>query len=370
MMKTSFRGIIISLIIVGALLVSGCGSANYSTTAGVQINKMEFDFPKISDAEGESVYMGFELQNVGSKQMAGEGRYWIYGPAIKEGTNRNTWTIADKDDLVGTLTMTDFYPPEDGMEGAIIYEYIEFTPPNVPQGMVDASNFNARICYPYTTTSLFKVYSQSVQERASSRRMVGTKQMATDAQKRASSGPIQIDLNTDQEVLLRSDSLRLYFTVSDIGGGFSTKGIASCPTGTSGANVNSIERGKVEVSVMVDGVECKSADKADFEVRIRSGEGNFYCITKGLTDAANDPNHEFTIVAEARYKYWIDSSVPITIEDSVIDDDGIVAVEAVTDKVINCGKCKEAKPLIGDLYTDWNDFKKLTGIDCVAIGCD
>ena len=164
MMKTGIRGIVISLIIVGALLVSGCGGgANYSTTAGVQINNMDFDFPKISDDDGEIAYLSLELQNVGSKQMAGDGHYWIYGPTIKSGTSRDpyVWVYSD-----GTpdkdLDKDLFYPPEPNMEGAKETVDIALHPPDIPAGMTDSSTFYTRICYPYTTTALFKLYSPAI----------------------------------------------------------------------------------------------------------------------------------------------------------------------------------------------------------------
>ena len=318
MRYTNYKVVSILLIMLGMLGVSGCvGGTNYSSTAGVQINKMSFDFPKMTDDFDETVSLAFELENVGSKQMPGEGRYWVYGPAIDEtDDDKNIWRTSSG--LMGNLYQDEFYPPVEGIPGAVVYESIDLHPPDVPEGMVDSYNFFARVCYPYETTSLFKVYSQSQEERSASRKMVGSKQVNTDSEKRASAGPIQIELNTQKQVILRTSSstLNLYFTISDVGGGFSTvkESDGNCPSGKNDANVPSTDRGKVEVSVMVDGQDCVINTES---VRIRSGTGNFNCKISDLDDAAKDPNHEFTIVATAKYNYWIDDQATITVEDSV-----------------------------------------------------
>ena len=312
---------------LGMLGVSGCtGDQNYSGTAGGQINDMSFDYPKLTDDPGELVSLAFELENVGSKQMAGDGTYWIYGPAIDDpldidnGGDKNTWRTSALTNLKGTLLKNDFYPPIEGVSGAVVYDSVDFAPPDVPEGMSDSYNFFARVCYPYTTTSLFKLYSQSREERASTRKMVGSKQVSTDSAKRASAGPIQVDLNTQKEVIIKSagsGGLNLYFTITDVGGGFATEVTGNCPNGLDDANVDSTDRGIVEVSVMVDGKTCV-VNAANSLVRIRGGVGNFNCqlAEADMSSAVDDPNHEFTVVATADYAYWIDSQASIIVEDS------------------------------------------------------
>ncbi|MCK5322273.1 MAG: hypothetical protein KAJ47_03335 [Candidatus Aenigmarchaeota archaeon] len=310
---------------LGMLGVSGCtGDQNYSGTAGVQINDMSFDYPSMTDDPNEVVSLAFELENVGSKDMAGDGTYWIYGPAINDDPDNvvtpDIWRT--KGNLNGILTKGDFYPPIEGVSGAVVYDSVDFNPPAIPAGMSDSYNFFTRVCYPYTTTSLFKLYSQSREERASSRKMVGSKQVSTDSAKRASAGPIQIDLNTQKEVIIKSSGggLNLYFTVTDVGGGFATNATdtLNCPIKATGANVPSTERGIVNVSVMVDGKDCLINEEKHGLARIRGGTGNFNCrvAEEDMSSAALDPNHEFTVVARADYKYWIDSQASIIVEDS------------------------------------------------------
>jgi hypothetical protein len=314
--------LILSVFLVVVMFIAGCGGSNYSTTAGVVINKMEFDFPRISDLGGETAYLTIEMQNVGSKSMPGDGSYWIYGPTI--GSDRNVWQLdGGIDDLVGVLDNDDFYPPEDGFPGAIESKFIQLSPPNIPQGMSSSYTFFTRVCYPYLTTAMFNVYSQSQEERVSVRNMDVRKVSNTDAQKRASAGPIQIEMNTQQDVRLSGDSLRLYFSVKDVGGGFATESVRdNCPSTQGEANVDAGDRGIVTLNVLVDGVPCEMGDNEDIEVRIRNGVGDVHCVASGdvIKNAGNNPNHEFTIVATAKYHYYIDAQTSIVVEDSPFEN--------------------------------------------------
>jgi len=95
----------ILFIAFAALFVSGCSGGSYSATAGVQINKLDFDYPLITDQDGEFVALSFELQNVGSKKMPNDGQYWVYGPAIQTGNAAAptpTWRVDDTNLLTRT----------------------------------------------------------------------------------------------------------------------------------------------------------------------------------------------------------------------------------------------------------------------------
>ena len=108
--------ITILLVMLGMLGVPGCtGGQTYSSTAGVRINDMSFDYASMTDDPKERVSLAFELENVGSKQMTGDGRYWVYGPAIgdphevnEDGENKYIWRTSDTVNLKGTLGKNDF----------------------------------------------------------------------------------------------------------------------------------------------------------------------------------------------------------------------------------------------------------------------
>lgn len=314
MAKGHVAPLLLSIMLV--IAASGCvggGGTTYSASAGVTINKMFFDPTSIFDKD-EATDLIIELQNVGAKKLEYGGAYWVYGSG--------GWT-ASGDPMEAPLNKDSFLPPDDelGLPGTIEEKIITLTPPNIPDGMDDTYTFYTRVCYPYKTSSLSVLRTFGTDEYRSEP-VVGS-----EAVTRASAGPIHISLDSKTDIPRRGDTLRLAFTITDVGGGFATAEYDGCDKDNDGPNVDSSDRNKALVSVKIDGKVIKDSNNAeickgdtDNPVILRDGTGTLRCTVHiGKTGLSTDPTAEYHVTAEAKYEYYTTQTSSILVKDSFDD---------------------------------------------------
>ncbi len=314
------RAVLVSIVLF-AVALSGCtgGGQSYSDIEGIRINEFSADFSRISDYQ-EPVTLYLEIENVGAKTLPKDGHWWIYN--VKFG-GTGGWQVSGQTE--GVIDHQNFYPPQEGMRGAVDSFMVTLTPPNLPENMEDTYTFKARVCYPYRTTTNILLESVSLEERrfATLRKKEVT---PTEAEARNSAGPIKIDIDSSKQITPRQGSLTLFFKITDAYAAASQAGVGDLPFSTamgscpSDPNVPQQDRGKVKVTVTVDGQPCNPTTGSN-EVMLRDGTGTFICEVTGIN--TDDPTHEYHVIAAAEYEYWVTRSVKVTVEDSLSDTDSL-----------------------------------------------
>lgn len=303
----------LSLLMALGVIVSGCTNNGGLTVqnAGGIIKDISFDFGSVFD--DDTAILSLEIQNVGGKKIDSTNLY-IYGQTT--GNNDDVWKVVSSMPSVTQSTpyisdnigSADFAPPdaEQGIPGeGRIYTFV-LDPPNMLDGIPPVKqNFYARLCFPYSTSTLSQV------ELTSKNEMRAKKITSTKAETINAAGPIQLELKTLKNIRSVSNGkeLPLVFSVKDVGGGFATYKSVPCTVDT-----NTADRGWVTVSVTVDGA---AADCGEGKVIIRNGEGTIYC--KKAFGAAETPRTSYRIVATAEYNYYVEKDTSILVTDSSLD---------------------------------------------------
>lgn len=304
---------LLSLLMALGILVSGCTNGGGLTVqnAGGIIKDISFDFGSVFD--DDSTVLSLEIQNVGGKKIDSTNLY-IYGQTM--GTNDDVWKVTSSMPSVSqnapyisdTISAADFAPPdsEQGTPGeGRSYSFV-LDPPNMLDGIPPVKQtFYARLCFPYSTSTLSQV------ELTSKNEMRAKKITSTKAETINAAGPIQLELKTLKNIRSVSNGkeLPLVFSVKDVGGGFATYKSVPCTVDT-----NTADRGWVTVSVTVDG---QAADCGEGKVLIRNGEGTIYC--KKAFGTAKTPRTSYRIVATAEYNYYVEKETSILVTDSSLD---------------------------------------------------
>ncbi len=298
-------------VILSIVLVSGCSGNQYVVqNAGGVIQDFSFDFGSVYD--DDTVMLTVEVQNVGGKKIDSTELY-IYGQNM--GGDTNVWQVKHASLGVGqsspyihdTLPSADFMPPdaEQGIPGeGRMYTFV-LQPPDMLDGIPPVrQDFYARLCFPYSTSTLTQVELTSKNEMRA-KRITSTKADTINA-----AGPIQLELKTQKNVRSKAGSeLPLVFSVRDVGGGFATDMETSCSVDT-----DTMDRGRVYVVVTVDG---QDADCGGGEVYLKKGEGTIYC--KYAFGEADAPRTNFRVVATAYYYYYVERATSVQVQDSSID---------------------------------------------------
>ena len=303
---------LLSLLAALAILVSGCTTSNTLVVqnSGGIIKDLSFDTGSVYDDDSTSLTL--EIQNVGGKAIDSTEVY-IYGQTI--GADDNVWKVTsaipvvtqEKPYIKDTVDAADFPPPdpEQGIPGGgQVYTFV-LDPPNMLDGIPPVTqDFYARLCFPYSTSTLSQV------DLISKNEMRATKVTNTNADTVNAAGPIQIELTSQKNLRSMSDKgLPLVFKIRDVGGGFATDKSLGCSVDT-----NTADRGWITMTVIVDGAET---DCKDTKVLVRNGEGTVYC--KKVFGAAETPKTSYRVVATANYKYYVDKAASVLVTDSSLD---------------------------------------------------
>ena len=306
------KRLLLLAVVLSIVFVSGCSGGSYVVqNAGGVIQDFSFDFGSVYD--DDTVILTAEVQNVGGKDIASTDLY-VYGQTI--GGDTNVWQVIQSVPSVSqttpyihdSLASANFMPPdeEQGIPGGMrIYTFI-LQPPDMLDGIPPVrQDFYARLCFPYSTSTLTQVELTSKNE-VRAKRITNTKADTVNA-----AGPIQLELKTHKNIrsVGGSKELPLVFSVKDVGGGFATLPTVGCDVDT-----DTSDRGWVSVSVIVDG---QAADCGGGTVLIRKGEGTIYCTR--VFGEADSPRTNFRIVATAEYNYYVEKAASVQVEDSSLD---------------------------------------------------
>jgi len=307
MKKLLFLAVVLSIV-----LVCGCNGGQYKVqNAGGVIQDFSFDFGSVYD--DDTVVLTAEVQNVGGKEIASTDLY-VYGQTI--GGDTTVWQVDQAIPTVSqttpyihdTFSSSSFMPPdeEQGIPGgSLIYTFI-LRPPDMLDGIPAVrQDFYARLCFPYSTSTLTQVELTSKNEMRANR-VSGTKAETINA-----AGPIQLELKTQKNIRsIAGKELPLVFSVRNVGGGFATLDTVGCSVDT-----DTKDRDRVSVEVTVDGVAATCT--GDGNVYLKKGEGTVYC-THAFGDATT-PKTNFRVVATAKYNYYVEKAASVQVQDSSID---------------------------------------------------
>lgn len=305
------KKLLLLTVILGILLVSGCTATNelMIQNAGGIIKDLSFDFGSVYDDE-QSV-LSVEVQNVGGKDIPATTLY-VYGQTF--GATNDVWQVVNANPAVDqeipfvmdNIAAANFQPPdaEQGIPGeGQMYTFVLQTP-NMLDGIPPVEqNFYAKLCYPYSTSTLTQVDLTSKNE------MRANPITNTPADTINAAGPIQLELKTQKNIRPSLNALPLVFSVKDVGGGFSTLGAVACSVDTPTS-----DRNWATVSVSVDGV---AADCGTGQVLLKKGEGTIYCTYTFGAGVA--PKTSYRVVATATYNYYVEKAVSIQVQDSPVD---------------------------------------------------
>ncbi len=307
MKKFLFLALILSIV-----FASGCSDTGYMVqNSGGVIQDFSFDFGSVYD--DDTVVLTVEVQNVGGKQISTTDIY-VYGQTT--GASTDVWQVTQAMPAVtqqvpyihDSLAAAEFMPPdaEQGVPGeGKIYTFV-LQPPDMLDGIPAVrQDFYARLCFPYSTSTLTQV------ELTSKNEMRASQVTSTAADTINAAGPIQIELKGQKNIrsMAVGTELPLVFSVRDVGGGFATLQSDACSVDT-----DTTDRNWVNVAVTVDGV---AADCDGGDVLIRKGEGTIYCTY--AFGAAGAPKTNFRVVATANYNYYVESAASVHVQDSALD---------------------------------------------------
>ncbi|MCK4967469.1 MAG: hypothetical protein KAS12_00310, partial [Candidatus Aenigmarchaeota archaeon] len=244
------------------MLVLGCtDSGSFDKNAGAAIKEFSIDITDLVEKEDTGVIIS--VQNVGGKTMPGDSKLWFYGPTFNNATAGITksWEVTGD---IGLATETGYdietneFMPSDGergIEGEIIYmDGTMSYKGDIAEGLPPQTfTFNARVCYPYTTSAATALKSQSRDEYRANP-VKGTK-----AQTIESAGPIQINLKGNENIRLSNSRMQLQFDISNVGSGNPLqKNVSHCQVGP---NIKMAQLNKINFTVTVDGIDTDCVDK-------------------------------------------------------------------------------------------------------------
>ncbi len=319
-MDKSMKKAILLGFIFSVVLVAGCtgsGKGQYSETQGARITKFAFDTTSIYEDDND-VGLTLVYENVGAKKMDGTTYVYVYGPSLDDTDVTKGWDINSISDgtvaanvnfgtnlISWSKSSTEFYPPdpERGIPGVAKDVLILMKPMDSPEGINAQYAFNARVCYPYYTTTFTKLTSVGKEEYRSTGDATPGAAISVN-----SAGPIHIELKSGEKIRATSGAtvtLPLVFVVTDVGGGFGTKPVADEPCNV---NIAASKRGIAKINVTVDGV---AATCGDGYARMRGSEAVVYCTAQFSSSV---PKSEYQIVATATYNYYIDAQTDVTVK--------------------------------------------------------
>ncbi|NOR85645.1 hypothetical protein GQ473_06010 [archaeon] len=293
------------------VLVLGCtdSSGGFDKNAGAAIREFSIDITDLVENEDTGVIIS--VQNVGGKTMPGDSKLWFYGPTFDEDTSWSvTGDIATATESGYDIETNEFMPPDGdrGIEGEIVYmdgtmsyhgDIAEGLPPQT-------FTFNARVCYPYTTSAATALKSQSRDEYRANP-VKGTK-----AQTIESAGPIQINLKGNENIRLSNSRMQLQFDIANVGiGNPLQKNISHCFVGP---NIKIAQLNKINFTVTVDGQDTDCVDKI-VSIDRTTNKATAYCKAEISETDSDDPNHEFYITATAEYDYYITETLKVQVAD-------------------------------------------------------
>ena len=304
------------------ILVLGCtdSSSGFDKNAGAAIREFSIDITDLVENEETGVILS--VQNVGGKTMPGDSKVWFYGPTfndVDEGISES-WDV--KDDIAQAtkgghpIETNEFMPPdkERGIEGEIMYADGTLTyTGDIAEGLPPQTfTFNARLCYPYTTSASTALKSQSRDEYRANP-VKGTK-----AQTIASAGPIQINLRGNENIRISGSRMQLQFDISNVGTGNPLqKNVSHCSVGP---NIKLAKLNKINFTVTVDGVSVENCDDKIVSIDKKTNKATAYCRADISNTYSEDPNHEFYITATAEYDYYVTESLKVIVADGNGDE--------------------------------------------------
>ena len=314
--SVAYAMVLISFLVLGCTGGDTAGSA--ASDKGVVITEFMFDTPAIYHKE--DINLRVVLENQGQKQVTGPTSVFIYGQSVSD--NEKHWR-----EVSGTLSVSpgsmssinevwtipndEFLPPqpEMGVPGGVAVFDETLTSPMLEQGESTPYTFFARVCYPYKTSMLSTITSSSREE-------MRIQQDTSAVENVNTAGPIHVTLGGQSNIIARGSSIPVVFKIRDVGGGFATATDTPCaPT------PDSMDRGKVNMSVEVEGVSLDGESHMLYgnevttnckkTVKLINGEAELRC---SIPIDKEQPTREYHIRAVAEYKYYISSDTQITVE--------------------------------------------------------
>ncbi len=352
--------------LVSVLLVSGCtggGSTDteFSETDGLVITEFSISPSDTTDyykdyEDHQAVSLTMDFENAGGKTIDKKQiKAYIFGPAMKAkafgklttelGMNlehdlRKVWTVTtsgdeDKyellDENAGDVSKNDndvfavlkyndedsdekfFSPDKDaGISGSIGSLYLEMVPPDLDEGLSSPFTFHARVCYPYTTSTITTLTKSTREE------FEAEEARKSEAETRNSAGPIQIKMISKENVRIRGSNLPIEFEITNVGGGFATTGklddkkmvCADDP------RIRATDRDKIKFEANSDVGELQCAKTVNMD----NNMATVRCTITGLK--GDVPTQEIHVTAKAEYTYFVDGETSVNVKDDIDDLDG------------------------------------------------
>ena len=316
------------LIIASIVLFSGCvdPSTSGSGTSGFSgydtgIKVYSFDFSRDKAYSGQPSLLTLDMQNLGAIGIEDDIYIYLYGLS----SGKNEWfddlsdislsgasmAAGDPRVLIIDSLMAPIKSLDANGESAQIIWVLD-APNDLPEGQVFKYSAGARVCYPYSTTSIAKIEVLDEEEYLSRDRdgMLKKHTIMIDT----TAGPLDVVMTTNQPVMLSdTGNLTLRVKIVDRGGGTITT--LNCSNAFDWED-NALDLFALhdKVSVTLDNRECDIGLR-DLYFRV-SGSGpptaDFPVVCN--IPSLNVPMRILDLKMRFEYNYFIDKSTVISVE--------------------------------------------------------
>lgn len=318
----------INIIIMSILLLSGCtvpstldsGTSSFSGyDTGIKVHSFDFSRDKIYS--GQPSLLTLDMQNLGEIGIEDDIYIYLYGLS----SGKDEWFDDLSDISLSGASMAAGDPrvliidslmapikslDADGESAQIVW--VLDAPNDLPEGQVFKYSAGARVCYPYSTTSIAKIEVLDEEEYLS-RDRDGTLKRHT-VMIDTTAGPLDVVMTTDQPLMLSdTGNLTLRVKIVDSGGGTLTT--LNC------SNAFDWEDNALDLFALHDKVSV-TLDNRECDLGLR----NLYFRVSG----SGPPTAEFPVVCNIpslnvpmrildlkmrfEYNYFIDKSAVISVE--------------------------------------------------------
>ncbi|MCK5373532.1 MAG: hypothetical protein KAJ20_04290, partial [Candidatus Aenigmarchaeota archaeon] len=280
-----------------------------------------FDFSRDKTYSGQPSLLTLDMQNLGAIGIEDDIYIYLYGLS----SGKNEWfddlsdislsgasmAAGDPRVLIIDSLMAPIKSLDANGESAQIIWVLD-APNDLPEGQVFKYSAGARVCYPYSTTSIAKIEVLDEEEYLSRDRdgMLNRHDIKIDT----TAGPLDVVMTTNQPVMLSdTGNLTLRVKIVDRGGGTITT--LDCSNAFDWED-NALDLFALhdKVSVTLDNKECDLGLK-DLYFRV-SGSGpptaDFPVVCN--VPSLNVPMRILDLKMRFEYNYFIDKSAVISVE--------------------------------------------------------
>ncbi len=321
----SFKACIIVTFII---LLSGCvvpstsssGTSSFSGY-GTGIKVHSFDFSSNKVYSGQPSLLTLEMQNLGAMSIEDDIYVYLYG--LSRGENEwfddlsdislsgATMAAGDPRVLIIDSLMAPIKSLDANGESAQITWVLD-APNDLPEEQIFKYSAGARVCYPYSTTSIAKIEVLDEEEYLSRDRDGTLKKQAIRIDTTAS--PLDIMMITDQPAILSdTDEITLRIKIIDRGGGTITT--LDCSNAFNWED-NALDLFALhdKVSVTLDNKEC-DLGLHDLYFRISDSGPPIadFSVTCNIP-SLDVPMRILDLKMRFEYNYFIDESAVISVE--------------------------------------------------------